>query len=422
MKQKILKKEYLPQGIFFGGMAAGTFWLIGSALSSNGQAIINLLHQNPDDAFMDFFNNLSFSFAAYDLGASYPPLACILNGIFAQLIPMELRNQYSLGNRYVIRDSQIGIMTYLVVLLLIILAFSFFFRESIRGCALKKGMALCSVLFSAPFLFAYERANLILIALVFAMAFIWGYKSENRWIRWFSFICLSLAAAIKIYPAVLGLLLVRERRWKDTAVLAGCGIAAFMLPFLVFEGGFSNLFKMLENLTTATNVMSSTHYGLKHDLTNFLGILTEATGRWFVGYARLAIILLLVSTVVVVVFRCQMASWKAAALLCSLMILVPGFSYTYTLIFMALPLALFLGDREGESSPIMDCIYAVLFLGIFMPLVFPEVTVDMLGISEPYRLTPVTLMENIALIGMVGCILVQEVVNCIHEKISRNPQ
>lgn len=421
MNFRINKKEiHVIVFLLFSGV--GLISLFVADFHSQGTTLMNLLHQNPDDAFMDFFNNLSFSFDAYDLGASYPPLACILNGIFAHLIPMELRNQYSLDNRYIIRDSQIGIMTYLVVLLLIILAFSFFFKESIRGSALKKGMALISILLSVPFLFAYERGNLILIALVFTMAFIWGYESEKRWIRWFSFICLSLAAAIKIYPAVLGLLLVRERRWKDTAVLAGCGIATFMLPFLAFEGGFSNLFKMLENLTAATNVMTSTHYGLKHDLTNFLGILTEATGRWFVGYAHLAIMLLLVSIVVVVVFHCQMALWKAVALLCSLMILVPGFSYTYTLIFMALPLALFLGDREGGNSLIMDCIYAVFFIGIFMPLVFPEVTVDILGISEVYRLTPVTLMENIALIGMVGCILVQEVINCIHEKIGRNSQ
>lgn len=417
-------RQDLPATIFLCGMVLAIMTFGVSIFETNGQALVNLLHQNPQDHFMDFFNNLSFTSGAYVRGTSYPPLALLLNGLFAELVPSSLREAYSLqDNRYVIRDSQAGIMVYLLILLAIVAAFAFLFKKMVGGHFLKQEIALYCVLFSTPFIFSYERGNIIWFALVFAAGFVCGYDSENRWIRLLAYICLGVAAAIKIYPAVLGLLLVKERRWKDTALLAGIGMTVFLLPFLAFEGGvLGGIDGMRRGVDRVVTVMQNKTYGLKHDLTNFLGILTEVTGVNFERFAHIAVVTLLVCVIVTVVFRTTMPRWKAMALLSALMILVPGFSYTYTLTFMVIPLAFFLKETGNQKIIVMDCIYAVFFLGIFMPLVFPEVTVDMLGISEPYRLTPVTLMENIALIGMVGCILVQEVVNCIHEKIGRNPQ
>lgn len=397
----------LPQSLFLGIMAAGILVFLAAIPASQGAVLVNLLHQDPQDAFMDFFNNLSHSPDDYLLGASYPPLACLLNGLFSLCIPASLREAYAAGDHYVIRDSQVGIMFYLLVLVGVLLAFSFFFKGAVRGPAIRRELALWCVLFSTPFVFSYERANLILLAMVFAMAFLWGYDHPNCWVRRFAFLALTIAAAIKIYPAVLGLVLVRERRWKDTALLTGTGLAVFLLPFLAFRGGFVNLFRMLQNLTRTTGTMQFLSYGLKHDLANFLGILSTLIG---LPLGRLTVPLqglLLLWVTALVVFHPRMPRWRAVTLLASLMILIPGFSYTYALIFMALPLALFLREAGTSGSGRADCLYALCFAGLFLPLAMPE-QVDILGNTQRYLLTPVTMLENVALLALVGGILLQE--------------
>lgn len=416
-------KTNARQIVFLGGMLLAILVFFVAIFFTRGQALINILHQGHSDTFMDLFNIREYSPDAYlQRPIFYPPLAWLCNGFFAHCLPEQIVEAYNNGDFYVAQREQASLMMYLLLLMVLLLIFSFFFKSIVGGNLLRQELSLWCILLSVPFIFTYERANLILIAIVFSFGFVWGYDSKNKWIRGFSYLCLALAAAVKVYPAVLGLILVKERRWKSTGVLAVVGATVFLLPFFAFDGGITNLHRMINNLSGITATMQTRFYGLRHDLKNFLGILTEATGVDFGKYEMVTIIVVSMCILLAVVFRTEMPRWKAMALLCSLTILIPGFSYTYTLTFMAIPLALFLKDTGCQKTLIMDCIYAVLFLGIFMPLVFPEVTVDMLGISEAYRLTPVTLMENIALIGMVGCILVQEVVSCIHEKIGRNPQ
>ncbi len=56
--------------------------------------------------------------------------------------------------------------------------------------------------------------------------------------------------------------------------------------------------------------------------------------------------------------------WKTVAISCLLMVLVPGISGAYTLLFMIPPLILFLNDKDNKSFK--DLIYLILFCLIFM--------------------------------------------------------
>ena len=75
-----------------------------------------------------------------------------------------------------------------------------------------------AVFLSGLMLFALERGNSILLAVVFLLVFLWGYQAENKIFQYLSFCALGAAAGIKISPALFGLILLSERRYKDAKI------------------------------------------------------------------------------------------------------------------------------------------------------------------------------------------------------------
>lgn len=110
-------------------------------------------------------------------------------------------------------------------------------------------LLLCAaMLATAPMLYALERGNIIVLAVALTAAFLAGCRAENRVVRELAFLALAAAAALKVYPALLGLLLVAERRWKEAARLVLYGLLLALLPFLFLNGGFRNIPLLMENV------------------------------------------------------------------------------------------------------------------------------------------------------------------------------
>ena len=111
----------------------------------------------------------------------------------------------------------------------------------------KRAAILAAFLISMPTVFAFERGNIILFAAGLCGYFLLGYKSENRVLRELSFLALAAAAALKIFPALFGLLLLSERRYKEALRLLVYGALLAFLPFVFLQGGFSGLPLLFEN-------------------------------------------------------------------------------------------------------------------------------------------------------------------------------
>ena len=86
--------------------------------------------------------------------------------------------------------------------------------------------------FSGIALFSYERGNVIYLAVIGMVCFIEHYQSENKVLREWSFIALAFAAAIKGYPAIFGILLIWEKRWKEAILFNPFTHVLLLLPFL----------------------------------------------------------------------------------------------------------------------------------------------------------------------------------------------
>ena len=89
---------------------------------------------------------------------------------------------------------------------------------------------------SSIFIYAYERGNLIQLTVVLSTIFLLCYNSKNKIIKEISFICLATAAALKIFPALFGILLLFDKKYKEAMRLIIYGINFTSLPFLFFEG------------------------------------------------------------------------------------------------------------------------------------------------------------------------------------------
>ena len=68
---------------------------------------------------------------------------------------------------------------------------------------------------SYPVMFCLERGNILILSVVFAMFFIFFKDSDNKFIKELSYISLAMSAGIKIYPAVFGLTLIIEKKYKE---------------------------------------------------------------------------------------------------------------------------------------------------------------------------------------------------------------
>lgn len=419
--QNDLQKLGIAKIIFLGGLLLTEIAMLVAAYITRGEEFQNLLYADKKDTFMDFYNVMILGKNPYTQGHIYPPLIHVILSALGHFIPYEFRDQ----GAFAVRGSQLGMMVLLIWMFVQIYLFAVLFRMLYKSCARDKEcvwereLLLVLLLLSLPFLWCFERGNSIFLALVCLIPYILWYHSENKWLRLLAYIGLAASASIKIYPAIFGLLLVREKRWKQTFRLLAAGILVFLFPFLLLERENRNPLSLIQNLLHATTVFSQTGTGYRHDLSTTFRVLGELSGNDFTFAGKIITLLLGVVGLWLFFTRRKMSKWKVYGILALLMILVTGLNYTYSLIFMVVPLVFFLQD-ENEKSKGMQAIYAVLFLMIFMPVVLPN-NQDILGnFTDPTKpLIWSTVIANVGLQLMLLFIYGQELREIFLERKQR---
>lgn len=324
---------------------------------------LNLVLPDRDAYFVDFFNHIDYvripqKVYDVDFNACFPPLAYIMywafgKGLAADAVVMNDHKPYMLTSYalllYVVYNVIIGILFY----------------NSIKSLARQKGcrekyaegiaFAVCT---SGVYIFSLLwLGNSALIACILLIKAMELREREDKRSRELALILIALAAGFKIYPALFGLLYLKEKRYREAGRLIIYGMIAFFVPF-VFFGGFHGLLQMLENQVQLHT--GSLYYGWRSIRCTwnqiddkFLHFNLPVIGTMINGfYAITALIAFWVSSV----------EWKRLYLLCSLMVVVPFWSGYYTPIYFTVPLIMFLcGERKNKS----DYFYALLFVGMF---------------------------------------------------------
>ena len=318
----------------------------------------------PKDRFMDFFhvNALSAGNRPYQEGASYPPFALFCAFFVSKLIP----NSSDIDPFFIRDHEKMGITVLHVMYLLFAVLMSsglvrfFFMNREEKKESLAKGklknivlpivLLLGSVFFSAPLLYAYDRGNYLIICVLFLFLFAFLYQKHPV----LAALSLAVASALKIYPLVLFLIFLLDRKWKSLFIGLFAGGAATVLTFLCFEGTFiENCKGFVWNLLNFTGGRPMTHdyyfrgaVGIRSLLAAPFLLVNNRIPEWLnisaVGLIAGVIIL------VVVVFMCfrEKRYERQIYYLSLFMILFPTPSYYYNITYLVPPICLLLLKKE----------------------------------------------------------------------------
>ena len=110
-----------------------------------------------------------------------------------------------------------------------------------RSCGgRKKLLAFCAV-FSYGVLYGLERGNILLLCWPLMAFFILYRNSENPLLRELACLALAIAAGFKLYPAFLGVLLLRDKNYLAAVRTVLYGIVCLCFPLFLFNEGLFGL-------------------------------------------------------------------------------------------------------------------------------------------------------------------------------------
>ncbi|MEG0998411.1 MAG: glycosyltransferase 87 family protein [Clostridiales bacterium] len=344
--------------VFYITLSALLLFTILLGILTRGRVFESLLFYNQTDTFMDYFNSLMGVVARnpYDLGIIYPPLANLIYLINVHLIPTD----YFIGDLSALTYSdtrlyQGYLIVFIIYSLISILAFIFICQNMKKGENAEKNTFVLLMLFSTPFFYCFERGNIIFLALIFSMLFFLWKDSDNKILRELSLIALAISAAIKIYPAIFGFLLIREKRWKEGVRLVFYGLFFFFVPFIFF-GGFSKVFTLIENIFHTSSEFAISTFSYKLNFANTLGWLFQNN----ISSGIVSVFIIAMGCFGIIGCIILKSKWKAI-LFCVVMVIgLPSFSYVYTAIFMVIPLIYFLDTKEKRGK--LDMVYLILMI------------------------------------------------------------
>ena len=325
------------------------------------------------DLFADFYNILRYI-------ADRNPYFNEINGFqeknyfpiaYLILYPFSSFRNYSSMSLYEVQTDAISNLSLVIFISFEILLF-FIYLNKMNKEDKYSNFIIILMFFSSIIFNCIERANLAFLTSSFVVIFLIYYKSDNKIERFIGLIALGLASALKIYPVLLGFLLLQERRYKDILIGSLITLSLIFLPFLFFENGFNNIPQLIGNLKLwkiSYNVTSGGRFGLSHLFYNF----TRNSSDIFVNTINLITYLLILISIVYSFFIEEY--WKKILLLTLITIQFPltGY-YCGGNIFPAI--ILFLSKEDYRKA---DITYLILFSLYLMPLQIPSVSNFVIG-------------------------------------------
>lgn len=366
-----------------------------AGIFSNGATVSNLLF-NKNDVFMDFFNSIvDCSGDAYgEAGVIYPPLVVLFYKLCSMFFDVSSMKAVE------VRETSLGmIMIVCFTIVCYVLLIKLVMKYKDGNVADKLLFAFCA-LFSYPMIYLIERGNILILVIPLLLYYVCEYDSESSVKRHLAYICLAICVAIKIYPVFFGLLLLKKKNnYKNIAWCIFYGILFFFVPF-IFVGGFSQLFVLIKNILYTSSMFGNKGYGYKVSISNTFGLLGQIFNhsRMFETVGNVVLVLTVIGGLFLILFGNFKDKWKLYAVISLILILVPGFSYIYSIAYMIIPLLFFLNKKEVKW---LDYVYLILFAFQFIFLIATKDELFPSFNSSELNLNIATLVESFALLAML---------------------
>ncbi len=362
--------------LIFGAVFALLFglWLILFMKDpSGGQRAV--LQVDGNDWFMDWYNVVYYSIGKkpYIWGLteerSLPPLTFLLLYPFSKLYDYDVTGWVEGISRYEARYAQLPIVAGVIVFITsYLLLFYSLYKSSRRGTDLRRAGLLIILFLSGVNLYCVDRGNLQVVtaAAVFLYIFLCdtesGSKGNTDGVPYglrscIGIFCLAFAAALKLFPAMMGVLLLYRRKWKEAAAAFILGMLLLFLPFFWMDQPFFEavgaFFRTLGE--HAASYMTVADFGFSTP------VITGLTG---VSHGVLQVIAYIMAVLSVCFAWAYDKRWKKILLLTLTLILTSGQQGYYCLMFLFLPIVLFFEEEHRRT----DLIYVLMFAVILSPL------------------------------------------------------
>lgn len=386
---------------------------------SNGVTVSNLLF-NKDDVFMDFFNSVvDCSGDAYgESGVIYPPLVVLFYKFCSMFLNIDSMKASE------VRETSLGMIIFVCFTIVSYILFAKLIYKYKNGSFANKSLFAFFTLFSFPMIYLIERGNIIVLVLPLLLYFVNEYDSDVKYKRHLAYICLAISVAIKIYPVFFGLLLLKKKKnFKNILLCIFYGAVFFFVPF-IFVGGFSQLGVLIHNILYTSSMFGSKGFGFKVSISNTFSLFGHVFNhvRLFETAGTMFLIITVLAGLFLILFNKWNEDWKIYAVISLIIILVPGFSYIYSVAYMIIPLLFFLNKKEIKW---IDYIYSLLFIAQFIFLVaktdelFPSFN------SAELNCNIATVVESIALLAMLVLLYLDGIITFFrlsrHTKVLKIP-
>lgn len=290
--------------------------------------------------------------------ACFPPLIYFMYYLFSIILPADATVMYDS-----FATSSFAMLLYVsyCVFLAVLLFYSILKLMRRKNVEFSLAITLIVVISNIYIFGILERGNSAIIVCILLLRAMELRERKGLIAQELALLFIAMAAAIKIYPAIFGLIYLFEKKWKEAGKLILYGVLFFFLPFVPF-GGFAGALQFVRNqIIIQTEVyrgMGSIHAFWNQIAMEWLHCEPKNVGTVFVVlYVLIAVLTsLLVKEV-----------WKKIFLLSSIMIVAPFWSGRYTGIYLLVPLVLFIRQKRNGM---INYVYAGLFACMFLLLTY----------------------------------------------------
>ena len=373
-----------------------------------------LIPEYSNDMFMDFFNSIQYGWTPYKHIVNYPPFMNLIYAIIGEFNIIGISGA-------AIRATRMGILTFSFYLVVVYSSLFWIIYQMKNGEIAEKVLFVIIMLLSLPFIFVFERGNSVVLSLVCVLIYLKFYKSEKNIYKYSAFLFLSFAAGIKISPALFGILLIKDKRYRDGFICAALGFIVFMVP-VIFTGGTIEI--LLHNIDLFTEAYQGTlitggnkvllGQGIFVDILSTGKILGRLLNYDFINAVVIGKLSLFILGVLTVCLNKNLDDWKAYGIISGLIILTPGFSAIYNLIYIIIPLIAFLNERRKKR--IIDFVCLVLFVCMLIPLANYKDKMFEMFFLDLYPVYFSTYIESLALLLFVVLLVFDSIIYSCRNK------
>lgn len=352
-------RRLTPMQIYCWATVACLAVLLLALLASRGALLHRFFFYDVTDTGMDFFHSIEYMRGRMPYGqfdTLYPPLANLFFYVLYLLVPKTQSATWTesfisslnmKGTERDLRLQQATMMLFIVFVIVVVLGIVSMTERLTRSCGgRKKLLAFCAV-FSYGVLHGLERGNILLLCWPLMVFFVLYRNSQNPILRELACLALAVVAGLKLYPAFLGILLLKDKNYIAAIRTVIYGIVCFIFPLFFFNEGLYGLTLWIRVLFafSENNVNPWVGNGFPNIIQSVGRLIDHFTGTRlaFGNYAIWGFMMAALLLICAMFMDCE---WKCVTSIV-LAILMFQSQYDYVFCLFLIPLLLFFAQEKN---------------------------------------------------------------------------